>query len=148
LDETLSPTSKVEDSKDLSALAPPGDSEISDLTDMMVQIQLAKEEAMKHGDSESSRDKLIDDINYLYGLLMKAKEERMQLIGQQGALKDKLKRQKVAHEKLQAKKVQDKIIFVEMLKVSVGDLHISPRLLCNKRVNLAPTNPSDCSGNA
>jgi hypothetical protein len=94
----------------------PDTADMGNLSDMMVQIQIAKEEALKHGNPESSREKLIEDINYLYSLLTKAKQERVQLMNQQNALKDTIKQQKAAYEKLQAKKMQDKIIFVEMLK--------------------------------
>lgn len=83
---------------------------------MMVKIQVAKEEALKHSSSSSSREKLIDDIKYLYNLLSKAKGERGALMKQQESLKGTIRQQKEAYALLAEKKKQDKAIFVEMLK--------------------------------
>ncbi len=90
--------------------------DVADLNDMMVKIQLAKEEALKHGDERSSREQLINDIHFLYDMLMSAKEERSDLFRRIEQGDRKLKEQRALHEKLQAKRTQDKIIFVEMLK--------------------------------
>ena len=49
---------------------------MEELQSMMVSIQMAKEEALKHGSDDSSREKLINDIHYLHSLLVKARDER------------------------------------------------------------------------
>lgn len=70
---------------------------------MMISIQMAKEEALKHGSNDSSREKLINDIHYLHSLLVKAREERKEMSGKIKSLKRTVKLQKESYDKLQAR---------------------------------------------
>ena len=47
---------------------------------------------------------------------MKAKDERLSLSSNIDELRDTVRRQKGAHDKLQERRKQDKVIFVELLK--------------------------------
>ncbi|GMH73033.1 hypothetical protein TrST_g10217 [Triparma strigata] len=89
---------------------------MEELQSMMVSIQMAKEEALKHGSDDSSREKLINDIHYLHSLLVKARDERKEMSAKIESLKSTVKQQKESYEKLQARRTHDKVIFVEMLK--------------------------------
>ncbi|GMH80426.1 hypothetical protein TL16_g08542 [Triparma laevis f. inornata] len=89
---------------------------MQELQSMMISIQMAKEEALKHGSNDSSREKLISDIHYLHSLLVKAREERKLMSGKIESLKTTVKLQKESYDKLQARRTHDKVIFVEMLK--------------------------------
>mmetsp|Transcript_6017 Transcript_6017/g.12043 ORF Transcript_6017/g.12043 Transcript_6017/m.12043 type:complete len:244 (+) Transcript_6017:3-734(+) len=87
------------------------------MSDLLVKIHEAKQDALKHtGGGGGSREQLIDDIKYLYSLLQQAKEERKDFNWKIISLKKSLAYQKGAYDKLLAKKTQDKVIFVEMLK--------------------------------
>ena len=59
---------------------------------------------------------LIDDIHYLHSLLVKAKGERGTLASKINKLRDMVNHQKEAYDKLQDRRTQDKVIFVELLK--------------------------------
>mmetsp|Transcript_28466 Transcript_28466/g.56928 ORF Transcript_28466/g.56928 Transcript_28466/m.56928 type:complete len:234 (+) Transcript_28466:21-722(+) len=89
---------------------------MAQLRGMMVDIQMAKQEAMRHSREDASREQLIDDIHYLHSLLVKAKDERLSLSSNIDELRDTVRRQKGAHDKLQERRKQDKVIFVELLK--------------------------------
>ncbi|GMH46239.1 hypothetical protein TrRE_jg12291 [Triparma retinervis] len=87
------------------------------MSDMLVKIHEAKQEALKHsGGGGGSREQLINDIKYLYSLLQQAKEERKEYQSKIKSMQKNLVHQKGAYDKLLAKKTQDKVIFVEMLK--------------------------------
>jgi len=84
------------------------------LEEMMVKIHMAKEDAIKYG--ESSREQLVSDISYLHSLLNKAKAQQTENLTEIFQLKKIAKQQKMTCDKLKKRREQDKMIFVEMLK--------------------------------
>ena len=87
---------------------------MNNLEEMMVKIQLAKNDAILHG--ESSREKLMNDITFLHDLLKQAKVEQTSNLTEIAQLKKQVKSQKVTCDKIMKRREQDKMIFVEMLK--------------------------------
>ena len=109
--DSPSPFSPNKNNKSNSNLPP---ITMNNLEEMMVKIQLAKNDAILHG--ESSREKLMNDITFLHDLLKQAKVEQTSNLTEIAQLKKQVKSQKVTCDKIMKRREQDKMIFVEMLK--------------------------------